>query len=86
MATIHCGKPVLCDKFMPTAFDGKTIYIMKGIDWQKDRKLSALIVHDLVHEIQIQKIKDKQLFMKYSEQLEMQAIEIQKLYLSLLDV
>jgi hypothetical protein len=86
MATLYCGKPQYCEELKPVYFDGKILYLMEGVEWEKDRVMTSFIVHDLVHYVQVQKIKDKKKLKKYVEPLELQALAVQKLYISLIEI
>jgi hypothetical protein len=86
MATLYCGKPEYCDDLKPVYFDGKTLYLMQGIEWEDNRLMTSYLVHEMVHYVQTQKIKDKRKIKRYAEAFESQALTLQEIYLKSISI
>ena len=84
MALIICGPDVI--RGMPCEvqlafYDGTNVFVIKGVDYSRNRQLASYIVHHIVHHNQMQLLQGKlPKAEKDKQKLEKEALRLQEIY------
>lgn len=85
MSIATCGVVDPRCPITPALYDGENLYYIADLEYAKNREYTSFIIHHIAHYIQFIKAgKDPKVFVERLDEYEKQALELQRIYITII--